>query len=485
MLDAIAAGHGRAPGRDRPRRGRERPGLGAGGRGGRHVRGPRGGVRLEPELSSAALPGSRRVAHVYVARRGRRARGVRGRLRRGGRLRRSTGSARCRGARGRGWPAGSCARRCSTGASAAARRRRCRPRSHGPAGLPAPRLPRARRRSTCGSADGDRRVLLESTVHAHRRDHRPARGEPVFSFEFFPPKTPEGEVTLRETLATLGDLRPSSSRSPTARAGPPAQRTVEITKWIKQELGIEAMAHLSCVGEPVERLREILDEVGAGRHRERARPARRPAARRDGVEAAPRRAGLLDRAGRADRRGLRLLHRRGVLPRGPPRGRPTWPATCASSRRRSRRARASSSRSCSSTTSCTSTSSREARAAGIDVPIVAGIMPITNVKQITTHHRDVRRDHPARRDGRARAPRRRPRRRAPVRRRLRDRSSAPTCCAAARPGIHFYTLNRSPATRAILSSLRCTGRGARRPPSSRSSGSISSAWATIGRPPDS
>src|SRR3954465_6909847 len=88
-------------------------------------------------------------------------------------------------------------------------------------------------------------------------------GEPVFSFEFFPPKTPEGAVTLRETLALLGDLSPSFVSVTYGAGGTTRDRTVEITKWIKQELGIEAMAHLSCVGEPVERLREILDGIQA------------------------------------------------------------------------------------------------------------------------------------------------------------------------------------------------------------------------------
>ena len=46
-------------------------------------------------------------------------------------------------------------------------------------------------------------------------------------------------------------------------AGSTRDRTVEVTKWIKEDLGLEAMAHLSCVGEPVDRLREILDEVAA------------------------------------------------------------------------------------------------------------------------------------------------------------------------------------------------------------------------------
>jgi methylenetetrahydrofolate reductase (NADPH) len=85
---------------------------------------------------------------------------------------------------------------------------------------------------------------------------------PVFSFEFFPPKTPEGETMLRETLTTLRELEPDFVSVTYGAGGSTRERTVEITKWIKRELGIEAMAHLSCVGEPVERLREILDEVG-------------------------------------------------------------------------------------------------------------------------------------------------------------------------------------------------------------------------------
>ena len=90
-------------------------------------------------------------------------------------------------------------------------------------------------------------------------------GEPVFSFEFFPPRTPEGEVTLRETLALLGDLSPSFVSVTYGAGGTTRARTVEITKWIKQELGIEAMAHLSCVGETREGLAQILDrfqEIG-------------------------------------------------------------------------------------------------------------------------------------------------------------------------------------------------------------------------------
>jgi methylenetetrahydrofolate reductase (NADPH) len=86
-----------------------------------------------------------------------------------------------------------------------------------------------------------------------------AKGEPVFSFEFFPPKTDEGERNLRATLAALGPLAPDFVSVTYGAGGSTRERTVELTKWIKQHLGIEAMAHLSCVGATREELCGILD----------------------------------------------------------------------------------------------------------------------------------------------------------------------------------------------------------------------------------
>jgi methylenetetrahydrofolate reductase (NADPH) len=89
--------------------------------------------------------------------------------------------------------------------------------------------------------------------------------EPVFSFEFFPPKTPEGERNLQEALGTLRALDPSFASVTYGAGGSTRERTIEITKQIKQQLGVEAMAHLSCVGATREELLAILDEIrGAG-----------------------------------------------------------------------------------------------------------------------------------------------------------------------------------------------------------------------------
>ena len=96
-----------------------------------------------------------------------------------------------------------------------------------------------------------------------------------------------------------------------------------------------------------------------------------------------------------------------------------------------------------------------ARAVGIEVPIIPGIMPITNaaqIKRFTAMCGAVIPDPPP---GRARAARGSAGCRSGPRRGLRD-AAVRRPAAARAPGIHFYTLNRSPATRAILAALRLT-----------------------------
>src|ERR1700760_20229 len=85
--------------------------------------------------------------------------------------------------------------------------------------------------------------------------------EPVFSFEFFPPKTDDGERNLRAALSELQALVPDFVSVTYGAGGSTRHRTLEVTKWIKQELGIEAMAHLTCVGASREDLVGILDGI--------------------------------------------------------------------------------------------------------------------------------------------------------------------------------------------------------------------------------
>ena len=86
---------------------------------------------------------------------------------------------------------------------------------------------------------------------------------PLFSFEFYPPKSDAGERVLGLALESLRQLDPDFVSVTYGAGGSTRTRTLELTKWIKQELGIEAMAHLSCVGATKDELRTILDDMSA------------------------------------------------------------------------------------------------------------------------------------------------------------------------------------------------------------------------------
>jgi methylenetetrahydrofolate reductase (NADPH) len=88
-----------------------------------------------------------------------------------------------------------------------------------------------------------------------------ASSQPVFSVEFFPPKTEEGRETLFETVDVLRKLGPSFFSVTYGAGGATREGTVKITREIRDEHGVEAMAHLSCVGETTESLRQIVEEI--------------------------------------------------------------------------------------------------------------------------------------------------------------------------------------------------------------------------------
>jgi methylenetetrahydrofolate reductase (NADPH) len=83
-------------------------------------------------------------------------------------------------------------------------------------------------------------------------------GPPCFSFEFFPPKSEEGVAQLFTTLKELADLSPGFVSVTYGAGGSTRQLTIELTSAIRRETGIEAMAHLTCVGHGRAELAEIL-----------------------------------------------------------------------------------------------------------------------------------------------------------------------------------------------------------------------------------
>jgi methylenetetrahydrofolate reductase (NADPH) len=91
------------------------------------------------------------------------------------------------------------------------------------------------------------------------------RPEPSFSVEFFPPKSEDGRRQLFQTADELGQLDPAFFPVTYGAGGSTHDRstTMEITRAIREQHGIETMAHLNCVGETAEGLRAVVEEIAA------------------------------------------------------------------------------------------------------------------------------------------------------------------------------------------------------------------------------
>ncbi len=276
---------------------------------------------------------------------------------------------------------------------------------------------------------------------------------PCFSFEFFPPKTPEGEKQLWEALEDLRSLDPGFVSVTYGAGGSTRDRTIDLVTNIKQRTGIEPMAHLTCVGHSKEEIGEVLERLA------RARIENVLALRGDppkGQEQFQQHEGGFQYASQL----VEFIRQKDL-------GFCIGGAGCPEGH--------------------IETASREidlknlktkvdqgaefiitqlffdnafffdfverARRIGINVPIVPGIMPITNYDQVQRFVRMCGATVPMRLQLELE--------------KIRDRPDAVAQLGVAHatvqclellsrgvPGIHFYTLNRSPASRMIVSALR-------------------------------
>ena len=85
--------------------------------------------------------------------------------------------------------------------------------------------------------------------------------EPQFSFEFFPPKSEEGDRNLLAAVEQLVPLEPSFISVTYGAGGSTREKTIEIVSRIRNDFGIEAMPHFTCVDSTVDELRATLDQM--------------------------------------------------------------------------------------------------------------------------------------------------------------------------------------------------------------------------------
>jgi methylenetetrahydrofolate reductase (NADPH) len=281
-----------------------------------------------------------------------------------------------------------------------------------------------------------------------------ATGRRVFSFEFFPPRTDKGVETLQRTIQELRDLDPGFVSVTYGAGGSTRDLTIELVTRIQKQDGLTTMAHLTCAGAGRAEIAGVLDRlVSAGIENVIALRGDPPAGQThfetppDGFAHASDLVAFIRREygdrlclagagypeGHIECRDLeRDLQHLGYKVRA---GLEVIVTQLFFDNR------------------CYFEFVARARAAGITIPIVPGIMPITNLASVEKMTALTG----------ARIP---PALRAELDRRRDDPAAimqlglaqAAAQCAdllhAGAPGIHFFTLNQSPATRMVLTALK-------------------------------
>jgi methylenetetrahydrofolate reductase (NADPH) len=279
-------------------------------------------------------------------------------------------------------------------------------------------------------------------------------GKRVFSFEFFPPKTDAGVVSLERTIRELSDLEPSFVSVTYGAGGSTRQKTVDLVQWIEREAHITAMAHLTCVGATKDEIGAVLDRLtAAGIENIMALRGDPPAGQERFVQTEGGFGFANDLVAY-----IRARHGRRVCVGGA--GYPEGHVECRDLDRDISNLKRKVDAGLDFVVTQLFFDNRayfdfvtRARAAGITVPIVPGIMPIRNLASVERMTKLGGATIPATLFAEL------------------DRCRADDAAVAAlgvahataqcvellhggAPGIHFYTLNQSPATRVILTALK-------------------------------
>ena len=116
-----------------------------------------------------------------------------------------------------------------------------------------PGLPRGSRCAHCAPP-----MKFIRDIHAACR----ASGRPALSFEFFPPKTEQGEAALFErVMPALMAIRPDYCSVTYGAGGSTSEKTLGIVDRIQRDFSLTTMMHLTCVGSTQEQLRAVVEEA--------------------------------------------------------------------------------------------------------------------------------------------------------------------------------------------------------------------------------
>jgi methylenetetrahydrofolate reductase (NADPH) len=274
---------------------------------------------------------------------------------------------------------------------------------------------------------------------------------PVYSFEFFLPKAPEDLDAFVATVRGLKDQSPDFVTLTYGAGGSARARTVEAAGRLQSETGLTTVCHLTCVAHTRAEILAILDRLSA------LGIGHLVALRGDKPKDAGTPAGIPELTYAADL--VRLVRSRGGFKMGVagyPEKHPESPSADEDLRRFAEKVAAGGDWGITQLFFDEAdyfAFVKRARAAGVKVPIVPGIMPVTGYAQLKRFTALCGTRIPAELDARLAAAQDDPAKVAAIGVEWATKQCRALLAGGA-PGIHFYTLNRSGSTAEVLARLR-------------------------------